>query len=115
MRQGNVLGFLAAPSRPDTLRAVSLAVLRVRATGVTFKQIGAAIECCADTVEGAANERSMLSFDALARLWYFWPEQVDELADLWFRPCRRLSVADRFADLHRNLATLEKIIGDTHV
>lgn len=60
-RAPNVLGIMAAPDRETSLRAISLALLRIRSSGISYEKIGKAIGCCADTVENAANEKSTSS------------------------------------------------------
>ena len=44
MTGGNVLAFLAAPGREVSLHAISLALLRIRTTGLTYREIAKALE-----------------------------------------------------------------------
>lgn len=83
MNDPSVLPFLCEPEREDTLRAVSLALLKIRASGATCKEIARKIGCHFDTVEAASNERSLLALDTAARLAFHYPETRPYLAGLW--------------------------------
>ncbi len=106
MTRPNVLAYLAAPDRECSLRAISLAVVKVRATGATYKEIGKAIECCADTVAGAANETTLLSADAIFRLCYFWPDETEVIRNLLVPVTETPTVDDRIARIERELAAI---------
>lgn len=108
MTIGNVLGFLAAPDRETSLRAVSLSVLKIRTTGLTYKEIAKAIEVSADTVAGAANEESLLSFDAVARLCYFWPEETGPIQELFGPGPEQPTFDDRLAQIERAVAAIRR-------
>ena len=108
MTIGNVLGFLAAPDREVSLRAVSLSVLKIRTTGLTYKEIAKAIEVSADTVAGAANEESLLSFDAVARLCYFWPEETAPIQELFGPAPQEPTLGDRLVRIERELAAIRR-------
>ena len=109
MTKGNVLGILAAPDRETSLRAISLALLKVRAShGLTYKELGKMLECSADTVEGATNEKSMLSFDAIARLGYFFPDEFGIVCELWACTDRKPTVADRLERIERELDAIRR-------
>lgn len=108
MATGNVLGFLGAPDREITLHAVSLAVLKIRTSGHTYKEIAKAIDVCPETVAGAANEANLLAFDAIARLCYFWPEETATIRELCGFAPQSLTIADRLARIERELDAIRK-------
>ena len=109
MTDGNVFGFLAAPGRECSLRAVSLALLKVRSIdGMTCEKIGKTLECSADTVRNASNEEGMLSFDCVARLCYFFPEETRPITQLWNRAVETPTVADRLERIERELDAIRK-------
>ncbi len=105
----NVLGYLAAPDRESSLLAISLAILRVRANHrLSYKELAKMLGCSADTVEGAANEKSMLTFDSIARLGYFFPDEFEVVCELWGRGVQQLTVADRVERIERELAAIRR-------
>lgn len=81
----SVLSILAAPCRETSLKAISLALLRVRANneGATWDSIATALDCSPDTVKAARDEKSLLSFDSIARLGYFFPDEFTVVKALW--------------------------------
>lgn len=109
MTNGNVLGFLAAPDREDSLRAVSLALLRVLSNPEnTRKKVAKALECSTDTIAGAIAEESLLSFDSIARLGYFFPDEFALVAELWGRATDEPTVEDRVARIERELDAIRR-------
>jgi hypothetical protein len=111
MTNGNVLGFLAAPSREISLFGISRAILRVRETGANYKEIAKALECSADTISGAVAEQNLLSFDAVARLCYFWPAETQVIQELWGRAEGVLTADDHAQAIARHTAALAKLAG----
>lgn len=109
MTNGHVLGFLGAPDRELSLRAVSLALLKVRAIdGMTCAKAGEALKCSADTIRAASNEETMLSFDSVARLLYFFPDESAPIRQLWERAETTLTVAERCARIERDLDAIRR-------
>jgi hypothetical protein len=106
---GNVLGFLAAPDREISLLAVSRAILKVRETGQTYKQIAYALGCSAETISGAVAEQNLLSFDAVARLCYFWPDETSAIHELWGRAKPELTADDHSAAIQYHAAALTRM------
>ena len=105
----HVLGFLAAPDRQMCLYAISKALLQVRALeSMTCEKLGKTLECSADSIRHASNEESMLSFDCLARLCYFFPDQAAPVFELWGRAVETLTVADRVARIEHDLDAIRK-------
>ena len=95
MTNGHVLGFMGAPDRQTSLRAIALALLKVRALdGMTCEKIGNALACSADTVRAASNEETLLSFDTAKRLEYFFPDQCGPIRELTDHVAEELSAAD---------------------
>lgn len=109
MTDGNVFGFLAAPGRECSLRAVSLTLLKVRSIdGMTCEKLGKTLECSADTIRNASNEEAMLSFDCVARLCYFFPEEARPITELWNRAAAKPTVDDRIERIERELAAIRR-------
>ena len=112
MTNGHVLGFLAAPDRQTSLRAISLALLKVRALdGMTCDKIANALACSADTVRAASNEETLLSFDTAKRLEYFFPEQCGPISELADHVSEPLSADDHRAAIERHTEALVKLAG----
>jgi hypothetical protein len=107
MTGGSVLGFLFAPDRGSSLRAVSLALLKVRAIdGMTCAKVGQALECSADTIRAASNEETLLSFDAIARLVFLFPDQAQPIHELWNREPSALTAEEHKAAIEHHTAEL---------
>ena len=106
----NVLGIFGAPTREDSLRAISRCLLRVRADhGLTACQFGKLLDCSDETVNNAINEKSLLSADSVARLGYFFPDEFALVEELWPSSAAPApSVEDRFDRLERELNALRR-------
>ena len=116
MTDGNVLGFLSAPDRNMSLRAVALALLKVRALdGMTCAKIAHALECSVDTIQAASNEQTLLSFDTIARLAYFFPDQCSPIHELWNRARVALTADDHRAAIEQHTAALCRMVGEARV
>lgn len=112
MTNGNVLGFLAAPDREVSLRAISLALLKVRALdGMTCDKLGKVIECSADTVRAASNEETLLSFDTVKRLEYFFPDQCGPIRELTDHAVEEMTASDHEAAIAFHTAALVRLAG----
>ncbi len=109
MSNTNVLGFLAAPDRESSLRAIGLSLLKVRAIdGMTCEKLGKTLECSADTIRNASNEETLLAFDCVMRLCYFFPEQTATIRALQAPPAEVPSIDDRIARIDRELDEIRK-------
>lgn len=110
MNGARVCGLFNPPSREDALRAISRAVLRIKAdTGATYPEMGEALDCSADTLERAANEQSLLNADTLLRIQFHFPEAyqfVEQIATGSIAP--RKTAADRFDLIEREIAALRR-------
>ncbi len=110
-QRANVFGFLAAPSRESSMRAISMALLKVRALdGMTCESIGKLLDCSADTIRNATNEETLLSFDAIARLCYFFPDEAKPVRELIAPEPRQQSIHDKFDALHSEIEELRKFV-----
>ena len=109
MTRPNVLGFLAAPDRETTLHAVAIAFGKVRQSGVTYKEMAKVLECCDDTIANAVSEKSLLSFDVVARLCYFWPDHCAAIMQLWAPGVAEPSTADRLDRIEREVLALRRV------
>jgi hypothetical protein len=113
MTNGQVLGFLAAPDRQVSLRAISLALLKVRALdGMTCEKIGNALACSADTIRAASNEETLLSFDTAKRLEYFFPDQCGPIRELTDHAAEEMTAADHRAAIEYHAGQLARLAGD---
>lgn len=113
MTRANVLSLFAAPGREECLASISRALLRIRASGVTCAQLGRVLACCPDTIEGASNEKSLLSFDSVALLAFHFPDEWALVESLW--TCRAVetpSIADRLDRVERDLAAIRRETSD---
>lgn len=110
MTNGHVLGFLSAPDRQTSLRAISLALLKVRSLdGMTCEKLGKVIECSADTVRAASNEETLLSFDTVKRLQYFFPDQCEPIRELTDHAVKEMTAADHEAAIAFHTAALVRM------
>lgn len=99
----NVFGFLAAPDREATLFAISKALLSIRQTGVTYKDIARALEVSDDTVANAVAENSLLSTDTVLRLCYFFGDHAAPVRDLILPPSEPKTRDDVIVSIQRQL------------
>ena len=110
MTGGSVLGFLFAPDRETSLRAISLALLKVRELeSMTCAKIAQALECSVDTVHAASNEKTMLSFETVARLVFLFPDQCGPIHDIWNREPSALTADDHRAAIEHHTAELVRL------
>lgn len=108
----NVLGFLAAPSEADCHHAVSLALLKVRSIkGMTCDNLAKLLDCSAETIRNASNEKTLLSFDSIARLCYLFPLESTPIHELWDGPAEQPTPAERFERIERELVALRAVAG----
>lgn len=111
MTNGNVLGFLAAPDRQTSLRAISLALLKVRALDdMNCEKVANALACSIDTVRAASNEETLLSFDTAQRLLYFFPDQCGPMRELVDHMADDLTAEDHRAGIEYHTAALLRMV-----
>lgn len=108
----NVLGIFAAPSRDDTLKAISKALLRIRSEqGLTCEKIGKALGVSSDTIENATNEKSLLGFEAIALLGFYFPDEFRVIEELWtMSAAPEPSPVERIDRVERELEALRKLV-----
>lgn len=112
MNNGNVLGLFREPEREESLRAVSLALLRIRANGMTCEALGKVLGCSKDTIENASNEKSMLGFDCIARMLFHFREESSPIEALWLcRAPAQLTTAERLERIKHDADAIAKEIG----
>ena len=106
----NVLGIFPPPDRDACLHAISRALLRIRSErGLHCAEIAKLADCSADTIENATNEKSLLSFDAVARLGFYFPEEFGVVEALWqCRASQDVTVSEKFDAIHVALERLRK-------
>lgn len=106
----NVLGIIGAPSREDSLKAISKCLLRIRSEhSITNIQLGKVLECHADVVGNAISEKSLLNFDTVARLGYFFPDEFRIIEELWaYSAAPQRTLPERIDGLHRALDQIKR-------
>ena len=102
----HVFGFLAAPDREATLFAISKALLTVRHSGVTYKDIAKALGVSDDTIANAVAESCLLSTDTVLRLCYFFPDHTGAIRDLILPPAQPQTRDDKITSIQRALDDL---------
>ena len=100
---------LLAPDTEDCLRAVSLAVLKVRADrNFSREKLAKAIGCGKDAIDTASNEQNMLSFASIALLCHHFPDEAAPILELLGRAPESPTTADRVARIERELAAIKR-------
>ena len=96
-----VFSLIPDPDRNDCLRAVSMAILRIRSQGWSRDALATKIGCSADTIDNASNEKTMLQFDSIVLLARNFPDEFKLVSGLWDdeanKPLTRAERADRIA------------------
>lgn len=113
MNGGTVLGIFQPPSREDSLRAISRALLRIRSKGWTLAALGKELDCHADTIKAASDEESLLNFDCVARLAFKFPEEFEMIEALW--TCSAPAVptaADRLERISNEVDAIRRELGE---
>ena len=107
MTGGSVPHYLFAPDRESSLRAVSRALLKVRALdGMTIPKVAEALGCSVDTVKDASNEQTLLTFDKVARLVFLFPEQAAPIVALMNNAPLALTAEEHQAAIEHHTAEL---------
>lgn len=110
MTGAHVCGLFNAPSREDALKAISRAVLRIKAdTGATYVEIGKVLDCSDDTLQRAVSEDTLLSADTLLRIQFHFPEAyqfVEQVATGSIAPSK--TAADRLDLIERQIDALRR-------
>lgn len=98
------------PDREDCLRAISVALLKVRALeGVTCEKLAKVLGCSMDTVRAASNEDNLLSFEHIATLCHYFPDEAAPIvALLTGAPPKPLTASERIDRIGNDLAALRK-------
>lgn len=80
----NVFALFGGLPRKSCLIALSNAIRDVEyKERLTMAEIGAELDCEAETVENAKYERNLLGFDKVARLLARWPQHCAGIRQLW--------------------------------
>lgn len=111
MNARSVLPIFQPPSREDSLRVLSRALLRLRANGWTLAALGEELGCSADTIKAASDEESMLGFETIARLAFKFPEEFEMVSALW--TCGavvQVTTADRLDRIVAEVASIRREI-----
>lgn len=110
MTGGSVPHYLFAPDRESSLRAVSRALLKVRALdGMTIPKVAEALGCSVDTVKDASNEQTLLTFDKVARLVFLFPEQSAPIVALMNHAPMALTVEEHRAAIEHHTNELVRL------
>lgn len=70
------------PDREDCLRALSLAFLRVLASGVTVKELARRLQVDPSTVTAARDESHLIGFDTIMKFAVRFPEEYQIVEQL---------------------------------
>ena len=111
-----VLGILAAPNRESSVKAVSLCLLRVHANhgddGLTWTALADLLRCSLDTIVAARDEKSLLSFDLVARLGYHFPDEFRVVSQLWENGHDTPSLRDELQDIVARIEAVARKAGE---
>ena len=109
MSAGQVLPMFAAPTRENTLSAISRALLRIRSNGWCCEQLGKRLECSADTIKHATNEESLLNFHSIALLAFNFPDEFQMIETLWsYRATETVTPLDRLERIEREASAIRR-------
>lgn len=101
---------LFPPTKEVCLKAIGIAMAKVRARGVSREQLADALGCSVDVISAATNEENLASFDTIARLCYYFPEECAELrAMLTGTPVEIPTVKDRLERIERELDAIRRV------
>jgi hypothetical protein len=109
-----VLGIFAAPDAEKSIKAVSNCLLRIHSNheGLTWGQIATALGYKTTTpVVECRDEKSMLGFEAIARIAYIFPDEFAKyIAEpLWgCRVIEQPTIDDRLDAIEREVAAIRK-------
>lgn len=107
-----VIGLFPPPDQDDCIEAISVALVKIRANrGLTCKDIGKYIDRCDESVRQAmAGTAGLLSFDAIARLGYYFAEEFTEVESLWLRsaPLPAPTISERLERIERELDAIRR-------
>lgn len=107
MTGGSVPHYLFAPDRESSLRAVALALLRVRSLpGMTIPKVAEALCCSVDTVKDASIEQTLLTFDKVARLVFLFPVEAAPIVALMNNAPLALTAEEHQAAIEHHTAEL---------
>lgn len=108
----NVLGIFEEPDRESSLEAISRALLRVHAnyTKMTWKKLAKKLDVHPDTLASAVKGESLLSFDAVAKLGFHYPDEFEQIETLWLPGALSAppTVADRLENIERELDAIKR-------
>ncbi len=109
-KPAEISALLFAPDREICLRAISLALLKVRALdGMTCKKLGKLLDCCPDSIAAATNEHNLMAFDSLALLCHYFPDESAPIrAVLFGADSAPLTPLDRLDRIEREAEAIRK-------
>jgi lambda repressor-like predicted transcriptional regulator len=109
MNAPTVFPHFPPATRDDALKAIARALLRIRSKGWSCAALGKELDCSADTIENASNERSLLSFENLLPLATKFPDEWKMVEALWtLRPPEQPSLPDRLERIERELDAIRR-------
>lgn len=105
--------IMFAPEREDCLRAISVALLKVRSLeGVTCEKLAKVLGCSVDTVRAASNEENLLSFEHIATLCHYFPDEAAPIVTILTGAAQKpLTAAERMDRIGHDLAALRREMG----
>ena len=100
---------LLAPDKEDCLRVISKAVLQIRnERNFSREKLGKAIGCGKDAIGTATNEESLLSFDSIALLCHYFPDEAAPILRLLGCAHEDPTPTDRIKRIERELEALKR-------
>ena len=107
-----VLPHFPPATREDALNAIARALLRIRSQGWSCPALARELDCSADTVENASNEKSLLSFESIVLLATKFSDEFQLIEALWtMRPPAPVTADDHRAAIERHTEALVKLAG----
>ena len=107
-----VSGLLPPPCQNDCRKAISLALLAIRAQGWGLVDLGKELGCSDETISNASNEKTTLSFESIALLAHKFPDQFAKIESLWnLGAAAPVTALDRLDRIERDTTALRKELG----
>lgn len=106
----NVLGIFQEPNRESSLEAISRALLRIHANhNLTWKKLAKKLDVHADTLAGAVKGHNLLSFDSVARLGFYFPDEFELIETLWLSSVSPVpTIDDRLDAIESEVAAIRR-------
>lgn len=110
----SVLGIFAEPDTDLCRNVIARALLRIHANhdDMTWKKLAKRLDVHPNTLAAAVKGESLLSFDAIARIGYHYPDEFELIETLWLASVRMpVTTDDRLDAMQRELDALRREVG----